>query len=764
MTKTRKLKVGDVVTFSNWSWYIIEKTESHFRLARREAMTSPPIRVEQSAVKLADESWRDALRQNDTLKLFIAGYWCMARVTRREGMFVYVQPSFTNYVKKKHIHSGCLAYAEHNYPLWAEDDTREVLYNGMYRIQRSPGLMYPWTYGESQPVKPLRPKSIVKLLFEFDAITTGYYPFSIYDKLETEEIVYDLARNVSRFIDDQEPLVFDLVYQYISLRQNKYKLYRENTLQEFVDLALENNDQRRVSELLSATEHESLYAHNEWLVQQDIAQPYFDMKFSIHEKRLQVEIIYNLRRVPEKLDECVSRILSCISEEQTYSPGIVEVDSVPEESFILSRMLAMESEPLELLSLRKAWSDFDCWLTEYAGFCKPTFQCFGGVLACANLSFENIVNGLMQRSPKKTLIIVSKQGISRWKAMKNVSSWYGRRRSMDKNIVVTTPGVFIRTWIDLVGFQRVICFALPSSSSYYGHVLNAYSCKTRWAVVNLSLKNASYDDAYRVHPCVVDSRAVIRLDRNGMRKLGVTIPEVDESRKYFAPYKYEHVLENVKYEKDSKRMDIVSKYLLNTSLISPHLTGTKIDNVEATVDNICDLFKLDKARLQSHLQDKCAICLEHSSQPMVTRCGHVFCASCTQELKARKSNCPLCRKQVDGYVKVSNTNTAGHFVMHKGSCYSVKNTCEKWGEKITFVKKYQHNATFLTKHTDVKRKLKKKFPKAQILTAFEVEDGARVKHGKVIAMEPLNDNFPDVLVSPWGKNIEFITLCYKINV
>lgn len=52
-------------------------------------------------------------------------------------------------------------------------------------------------------------------------------------------------------------------------------------------------------------------------------------------------------------------------------------------------------------------------------------------------------------------------------------------------------------------------------------------------------------------------------------------------------------------------------------------------------------------------QDQCCVCMTRSKDAVLTPCGHkAMCVSCGEQLKARGRNCPLCRRRIDGVVRV----------------------------------------------------------------------------------------------------------------
>ena len=169
-------------------------------LVRRQAVTTAPIRVSKQELKLADQSWREQLRANDPVSVFMIGTWTPARISRREGRYVYVQPSFTNYVKKIHIHSGELCYTQHDNPLWQEDETRDVMFEG---LQRGEGLML----GSMGRHYTAGTKAITHVTFNLNELELETFRFR-YQHLTADEIAYDLRENCTY---RQHPVLHDMV-------------------------------------------------------------------------------------------------------------------------------------------------------------------------------------------------------------------------------------------------------------------------------------------------------------------------------------------------------------------------------------------------------------------------------------------------------------------------------------------------------------------------------------------------------------------------
>jgi SWI/SNF-related matrix-associated actin-dependent regulator of chromatin subfamily A3 len=66
-----------------------------------------------------------------------------------------------------------------------------------------------------------------------------------------------------------------------------------------------------------------------------------------------------------------------------------------------------------------------------------------------------------------------------------------------------------------------------------------------------------------------------------------------------------------------------------------------------------DLTPENKAALQAMLQlsidsqDDCPVCLEVLTEPVITRCAHVFCLSCIERVVDTQHKCPLCRAEME---------------------------------------------------------------------------------------------------------------------
>ena len=746
MTKVRKISKGDIVSYHSYDWVVKRKRNGMVNLIRRQVCTGPPIWVPQSRLKLSDQSWRHNLVMGDPVLMFLGGHWVNARVIRREGNNVCIQPSFTNTTMRFRDTSGHIAKASHNYPIWQEDPTQLVMYQGNIHIERGKGLMFPWNYGTGRPVNQKPHQFIAKV--QYPVVRTRGFPMKMYNSLSTDEIMYDVFHNGSSEIPE---ILLKLATQYVNNRSSRYQLCSTNTIDDYVAASLDKNDTRRVTELLSIGSNASVWAMSEFALCRHHSRSYLVPKISYDAalETITIEIYWTEARV--NICPSLKKILELISTPLTYQPSIVEVHGSPEIAYTLSRMLGMESEPLEKIYLRSVG---DQWLTLERGICPKTLKTYGGVLEIPLINYVTVVRELVKRSPLKTLIVVETDTLPLWKEF---SWWHGTRRE-DDLVVVTTRSTLLRCWTSLNGFQRLICTAIPTSGTVYNHVISSMQCKIRWAF--WSTPGIQYLPTFNVLGLPYNFRGVVKLRKDDMESMGVLFP-VKTIQKILCKPKHDtkHIVRNIAHMSYCKRKEYMSKYLLNPKFVPPHIRGEKLATYNGTLDSIAEKFKVSKQILDTRVTETCAICLETISEPAVTPCGHVFCGECAAELDKRNINCALCRAKVHGYIRVSDENTPGKIIMHKGSCYRVRDD-EGWGSKYSILKDHT-DATFVTQYGTVKRALRKTFPKTEIFTVKAIENGLRVSTSKVVMIEPGKiPNFD----SAWGKDLEIITLGYTVKL
>ena len=229
MTKVRKISKGDIVTYHSYEWVVKSKRNSMVNLIRRQVNSGPPIWVPQARLKLTDLSWRTNLRAGDPVKLFLGGHWIPAKIIRREGNIVCIQPSFTNLTIRHRDSSGHIAKASHDYPLWEEDTTRLVMFQGEIHLERGEGLIFPWTYAEGVPVTQKAHELIKKV--QIPVVHTRGFPMNMYNSLTTEEIMYDIYHTDSYSLPS---LLRSLAVQFVSHRMARYAPRRNDMIDDLL--------------------------------------------------------------------------------------------------------------------------------------------------------------------------------------------------------------------------------------------------------------------------------------------------------------------------------------------------------------------------------------------------------------------------------------------------------------------------------------------------------------------------------------------------
>jgi SWI/SNF-related matrix-associated actin-dependent regulator of chromatin subfamily A3 len=89
-------------------------------------------------------------------------------------------------------------------------------------------------------------------------------------------------------------------------------------------------------------------------------------------------------------------------------------------------------------------------------------------------------------------------------------------------------------------------------------------------------------------------------------------------------------------------------------LVGEERLSSIMDQLEA--EGVVDLTEENKATLQQMLQlsidsqEDCPVCMETldlGREPVITRCAHVFCTSCTEQFITSQHKCPMCRAELE---------------------------------------------------------------------------------------------------------------------
>ena len=745
MVKRRAIRVHDFVKYANREWIVVWKEDERVKLVRREVTLGACATVRKSRVKHADQTWRDRLKHNDPIEYFFHNAWVPAKVLSNNSGTVTIQPSFSNFTLEESVHSSKISKGDHDFPIWHVEKSYDVIYQGVPRLVRGTGLLFPWEYGEGIPIPRTSRKYVTSL--SFDNFNTESFPISMYNMFDTSQIVADLRTNLP--IEMPSTLTL-LVNQYAECRGTKYVVTNNDGIGAYVEVALDQGDVRRVNELLTVGEHYSKFAFAEYLVGQYHTTPVMDMDISYKDGKVIVKIF---RSTFNMWDPMLVELFTRLSVPVRYNPIKYEVCSSPAMSYILSRMLGMEDESVLNLHLRRMGNEM---LTLRRGWCRVVRHSYGGVLCVYGLNMQKMVRELVRLRPIKTLIIVKTNTIKNWNGF---AKYHGTHRA-DDLVVVTTQHMFVRHMSELRGFNRVICIALPYSGSYR-RALSNFDAKTRWAICT----DDSVDllRAWKVHNLEIsDKRGEIRLTKEDQMAMGVEFPEISVNNIVCPTGNTTNILFNTRRMRRKRRQMMLSKYLLHPSLVAEHLGGEELAMYEGTLDVISKNLDVEESRLTENLKDKCAVCLEAFENPTVTSCGHIFCAECASEMQNRGvSNCPMCRTKIKGYMRISAKNTPGKIVMHKGTCYRIVDK-RGWGSKIDYLRTYP-KSTIISKFSNVVSLLKRELPNKDIYCLNRAEGGRVPKSQHVIMVEPVRD-LESLFDRAYGKDVFVTTLRYMVDL
>ncbi len=765
MGKIRKIRIGDFVQYAGKEYIVVKKNKVNYRLVRRQVKTGQPIVVPRKRVKQADQTWRKQLQRGDPLQLFLGGQWIDAAVYSRRGKTLLVQPSLSNFTMSVKESAGIIAKGNHSYPLWEEDIVTPVVIDGECHIERARGLTFPWTYTSESATRievsgPLR-TPLTTLTFPF--YETSGIPLKLYKYLTKAEIMHEIYSNKK----DHPEVLVDIATQWCYSRLPIYPFLRHHYgLRFYITQALAHGDQRRVQEMLSVGENSSVFHKSEWTIRDHLSHPYIDADINVVNKTLQVKLFNSGIKI-DQTGERVKKILEHISQPLVYAPKRISVDAAPELQYILSRMLGMEQTPVELLSTRKV-NGSKILINLDRGFCEPEMKICGGQLDVNCISFPSLVKELMKRNPMRTLVIVEPDALPMWEGF---NIYYGRNKGFEP-ITVTTKALFSRiarrqSYFD--NAERLIVLVDTNWNSAFAKVARNFRCKIKWAIAPKDV------NSFIFHSQHLNNDLNIELSKWDMIQMGVEFPSITSTDVIFKIEKdsYEGFVK--RYHKivpcypgastqpSYKRINTIrgaeklSLFLEHPELVPLWCRGDKLEAVEATLGKISEKFGVEKQLLDDRTQETCAICLEKITEASVTQCGHVFCSECMNELHSRQINCPMCRQKITSFLKLSDKDTMGRIAMHNGDPYRIPEK-ETWGKKIEYLEKNK-DATFIVKDRDLKRKLKKKFRKTQILTVEDLKQHNTPVSSKIIAVNPTKLDHHN-LGLPWGKDIQLIQLKY----
>lgn len=85
------------------------------------------------------------------------------------------------------------------------------------------------------------------------------------------------------------------------------------------------------------------------------------------------------------------------------------------------------------------------------------------------------------------------------------------------------------------------------------------------------------------------------------------------------------------------------------------ISEERLDSImkQLEAEGMVDLTEENKSALQKMLQlsidsqEDCPICLESYTDPLITKCAHIFCAACIERVIETQHKCPMCRAELE---------------------------------------------------------------------------------------------------------------------
>lgn len=372
----------------------------------------------------------------------------------------------------------------------------------------------------------------------------------------------------------------------------------------------------------------------------------------------------------------------------------------PHQVWTLSKMIQMEKTQINNIL------DYNVFGKTYNvlnGFGKST-TAYGGVLALdTGLGKTMCLIHLMKKNPGKTLVVLPLSIIDQWKSEIEVhfpeayiTEYYGKRKSMDGTIVLTTYGT-ICNFAGTIEVDRVIfdeCHVIKSCFSNTALVCSKIIALRRWCVSatpgSIS-QMATIMALLNVNPFYTPNmgKYMQMLQERNKGLLGKLISslfivlkkkhiqnnpiesnidyediEIEMSPMHQNIYKYMYTKckeEILGYWRENSGMrnynKIMSSYnklhmvamhpnSIRFSLYGKTVKGAKKECLENIVKT------MNKSNHQKHVakniqninSETCCICLEPFTRPVITPCNHLFCHECIETSLKHKKKCPQCRQ------------------------------------------------------------------------------------------------------------------------
>ena len=669
--------IGQIITYKQNDWIITQKTPTHVTIVRTNVKFKHKVVIPIRNVKPCQ--WRNNIKVNDPIKIFLAGAWIPARIMQKYQDEIIVQPVYTHLAIKYSTHSLDIEHYVHDIEPWRNDEWvsgKTVLHNNCIRHVRCPGILFPWEPADE--VEEFNFSNLPICEFEFSLKNIPSNRTRIFKHMSLYSIMYHMMEHGQGFIRD-------IAVQFCSRKV----AYVSQPLDYYVTRAIDLGQTQHVEELCKADP--DIFAYVDWFQSMFLAKPYFNLTHHVGKKSIRLRLHFS--GYAQNVDTPIRNIIRAITSPK-HNPRV--------QGTLVESMMHMENISTNNYYERTMTCGLACNLVQGI-IPKTEDKRYGGIFHTRATLPQDVVRTLVEQKPAKTLIITDKEHIDLWPY---ATKWHGKHKHMS-NVVVTTPNTF-RASAHEIPFERIICMVTPSINTIYQHMLQEHDARTIWI------------HAEHVTPGIAQT-----LHMQGWTGQEHT-PSVKEDAKRTITIKRikcqgkdcSCILENA----TKNVAQYLSQYLLHPALVPKYLTGKKLEEMQGTTTYIANTLNITQASILERMQDKCALCLEHMDTHSVTSCGHVFCVSCAKEVKQRKIPCPMCRHKIQSFIRIAASNTQGQIVQHNGNSYVLPEGKQEWGHKFKYIQEaVQRGDTVLSKYPNVVKKLKREFKHARIFTKKKAE-------------------------------------------
>ena len=374
----------------------------------------------------------------------------------------------------------------------------------------------------------------------------------------------------------------------------------------------------------------------------------------------------------------------------------------PHQVWALQRMIQMEKTNMANMFDQQV---FGKNYNILGGFCNPVESC-GGVLALdTGLGKTMCMIHLIKHDPCKTIIVLPLSLIDQWKTeierhfpIITISEYYGKRKSLKGQIVLTTYGTICNSRNNLKA-ERVIfdeCHMIKSCFSNTAFSCSNIKAKKRWCItatpgaiskmtpifclLKINPFYTEHMDRYMNYMIekqrgmlgqLIDKLFIV-LSKKHMINTPITsnmvyedvILDMSEDHEVMYKHLYHQTKEQImifwrensglrKYNKimsayNRLHMAAMHPKSLDIGIYAKVSEGSKKKSLESMAQSMNQTkFQKNMAKNMKDIDNEtCCICLEPFDRPTITTCHHIFCYECIQSSLKHKKKCPQCRQPI----------------------------------------------------------------------------------------------------------------------